>query len=76
MNNLKLVDTAETAELASAIQRSIANDCHKQVSKRLSLKLALALLNPSEANVFFARELICILKDRINYEASLASKYL
>lgn len=65
------------ASLEQAIQHEIAHKCHRQVDKRLALKLALALLHgPTEHSIFHTQRLVDALGERIAYRSRIIGERL
>lgn len=76
-SNVHPLPAGEQVDLASAIDDAIRSECYRKVDKRLSLKLARALLdNSSEADIFYAQRLIHVLKYRIDLRAEVATRHL
>lgn len=72
MNTMPLPNAPD---LKTALENEIAFHCRGKVTKRLALKLALAVVS-EEGGMFHADRLVRQLQLRLNYEAALRAIYL
>ena len=67
---------AKAQGLKTALQHEIACHCHRKVTKRLALRLALAVISDDRDGMFIAEKLVDELRPRIKHEAALREIYL
>ena len=63
-------------DLKSALEFEIAHCCRGEVTKRLALKLALAVISEAKGGMFYAEKLAARLEARLKYESALREVYL
>ena len=72
MRNIQPFPGNNYHNLDQAITHMIEHGCHREVNRRLGLKLALVLLyGLDESNVFYAQRLVDRLHYRIDYAAEV-----
>ena len=62
--------------LKAALEHEIAHHCRNRVTKRLVLKLALAVVSQANGGMFYAERLATRLQVRLRHEAALKEIYL
>jgi hypothetical protein len=62
--------------LKTALEHEIAYHCRGKVTKRVALKLALAVISEAKGGMFYADRLATRLQVRLRYEAALKEIYL
>lgn len=67
---------APQSSLKAALDHEIAHHCDRKVTKRLALKLALAVIGEDRDGMFLAEKLVEELRPRIKHEAALREIYL
>ena len=69
--------SAESAQcLKAVLEHEIASHCRNRVTKRLALKLALAVISEAQGGMFYAERLAMRLQVRLKHEAALHEIYL
>ena len=63
-------------DLKTALEREISFHCRNKVTKRVALKLALAVISEAKGGMFYADRLATRLQVRLRYEAALKEIYL
>ena len=63
-------------DLKNALDHEIKSRCRNKVTKRLALKLALAVISEQKGGMFYAERLATRLQVRLRYEAALKEIYL
>ena len=63
-------------DLKAALDNEIKFRCRNKVTKRLALKLALAVISEQKGGMFYAERLATRIQARLKYEAALKEIYL
>jgi len=63
-------------DLKTALEHEIKHHCRGKVTKRLVLKLALAVITEAKGGMFYAEKLATRIDARLKYEAALREIYL
>ena len=64
------------SSLKTSLEHEIVHHCDRKVTKRLTLKLALAVIRDDRDGMFLAEKLVEELRPRIKHEAALREIYL
>lgn len=67
---------AHAPDLKAALDFEIAHRCRGKVTKRLALKLALAVLSDAKGGMFYAERIAHQIQARLKLEAALKEIYL
>lgn len=76
LHHLQSQPLAIVPELSTALETEIANRCRGKVTKRLALKLALAVISDNRDGMFLAEKLVDELRPRVKHESALREIYL
>ncbi len=73
---LQSTELMPVTDLKNALDHEIKFRCRNKVTKRLALKLALAVISEQKGGMFYAERLATRIQARLKYEAALKEIYL